>query len=221
MPENGGAKKGIFIGTPYYNQYPWLYVLSMIITMKHLGEKYDIGVNLTQSVYVHGNRNIIIEEASKQPCDYLLFIDSDMVWRPDDIERLVRFDRDVVSGLYMTRKPYDGRDHAPVVYRYDRDHVLRPVYDLPPNVFKCDAVGAGFLLLKKHVVDRMVELTPKIGFPFDFITAEEMNTKPSGRTNLIGEDLSFCWRLRKAGFDIWCDPAVKVGHISESVIVCQ
>ena len=207
------------VGTPHNGYFPWQYLLSMNLTWKLLGNKYDIGVALTESCYVHANRNNIMKEVSKQNCDYLLFIDSDMAWNPDDVERLVEHDLDVVSGLYYTRRPYDGNTPAPVVYRLQHDQTkLKPIYIIPDRPFKCDAVGAGFLLLKKRVVDKVMELIPQIGYPFDFIDHEEMGLLPKENTRFVGEDISFCHRLKKANFDIWCDPAVRVGHIRTEIL---
>jgi GT2 family glycosyltransferase len=46
----------------------------------------------------------------------------------------------------------------------------------------------------------------------------EMGLKKTIYTKLIGEDMSFCYRLQKEGYDIWVDPSVQIGHASIEVI---
>ena len=33
-----------------------------------------------------------------------------------------------------------------------------------------------------------------------------------------GEDVSFCLRARKAGFRLWCDSRIKIGHIASTTV---
>ena len=30
----------------------------------------------------------------------------------------------------------------------------------------------------------------------------------------FGEDLAFCWRAKKMGTEIWCEPTARVGHLA-------
>ena len=34
----------------------------------------------------------------------------------------------------------------------------------------------------------------------------------------VGEDVSFCLDAKEAGFEIWCDPRIRVGHEKSRVI---
>ena len=70
------------------------------------------------------------------------------------------------------------------------------------------------MLLKKDVVSKMCDL----GQPFDMMQASEMGLGKAVYTKLIGEDMSFCYRLQQNGYDIWIDPSVKIGHANIEVI---
>ena len=35
------------------------------------------------------------------------------------------------------------------------------------------------------------------------------------KSDLFGEDFSFCWRLHECGIDIWCLPDLVIGHMAE------
>lgn len=34
----------------------------------------------------------------------------------------------------------------------------------------------------------------------------------------MGEDLSFCWRARQCGYEIWCDSEIELGHIGNTIV---
>ena len=34
----------------------------------------------------------------------------------------------------------------------------------------------------------------------------------------FGEDVSFCWRARQCGYDIWCDSKIELGHVGNCIV---
>ena len=49
--------------------------------------------------------------------------------------------------------------------------------------------------------------------------APKMQVFESGEVqDMCGEDVSFCLDAKEAGFEIWCDPRVRVGHEKMRVI---
>jgi len=186
----------LLIGTPYYGGFTHQYVLSVFV----------------ESAQVHMNRNIIFSSAYKNNADYLLFIDTDMMWLPSHIEKLIDFDKDVVGGLCTTRK-------TPLincVYENNGRGLCKAIKDVPKVPFKCFAIGTGFLLIRKRIIRMMWEQRHKHGYPFDPI-AHGLTEQETGhtKTGYRGTDISFCQRLRKVGVDIWCMPSVKPGHVGE------
>lgn len=136
------------------------------------------------------NRNLIVERA-KFMQDDLLFIDSDMVFRPEDVsimqDRLKTYD--IVTGVAVMAFP--GWPAA--VFGDD----LKPIEVKGSELFEIKACGAAFLGISKRVL-------PDIFNPFD----------PIGEH---GEDISFCLRAKSMGYKIWCDPLLKIGHIKQEV----
>ena len=49
------------------------------------------------------NRNYIAAKACKEQCDYLLFIDDDMILPPETLDTLLSRDKDIIGGVYMTK----------------------------------------------------------------------------------------------------------------------
>ena len=49
--------------------------------------------------------------------------------------------------------------------------------------------------------------------------APKMQVFESGEVqDMCGEDVSFCLDAKEAGFDIWCDPRIRVGHEKQRII---
>jgi len=179
------------------------YVLSATNALFYLTQKTKMDVKykiLTSALVVQGRNSIM--EACKT--DYLIMIDSDMVFENDAIEHLIKQDKDVISGVaYKKAPPFE-----PVVAHLTPNKQGYQFYaDFPKDkAFQCEGVGGSFLLIKKKVIDAFTpEVIGRIGRPF--------NTKFRANGNVISEDFSFCERVRELGFEIWVDPIPNIGHI--------
>lgn len=155
-------------------------------------------LQMTENSLVYDARNSMAQAAMDENCDYVLWIDSDMTFPADALERLMAHDKDVVTGLYFQRRG----DHKPVIYCSIGDEGADVYTDYPKDkLFMVCGCGFGFVLMKTEVLRRITEkehllFHPMIGF---------------------GEDLSFCYRWLSMGGEIWCDPTIKCGHIGEYV----
>lgn len=153
---------------------------------------------------VYTSRNDLAQIAIKQGCDYIFWLDSDMMFPPDALTRMFKSleHGDIVSGLYFRRvAPF-----TPVIYdKLDIDdtgcHYTEPK-EIPDGIFEVAGCGFGCVLMP---TDIMIDVIEKYGSPFTPI-------------NGIGEDLSFCWRARQLGFKIVCDPDIPLGHVGHHVI---
>jgi len=144
------------------------------------------------------NRNKIFEQARLYG-DSLLFIDSDMVFTPQDVklmEELLK-DHDIVSGVCAMS--FDS--HQPAIFE-NKDGKFYPI--TPQNeIFEIDACGAAFLGISARVIQTLIR-------PFTLIE--------DGKGGYHGEDISFCITAKKEGFKIFCEPKLSIGHIKSKVI---
>jgi len=154
------------------------------------------------------------EEAAKKAIeknmDYLFFIDDDMICPDDLFLRLYRHHNvaDVVCPLAFTRnEPY-----KPVMYAsiegYDpvnrSDYFINNVImNYPKNkLVEVDACGFGAALIK---VDIIRKITP----PY-FMCSEG-----------TGEDILFCYKVRKAGGRVFMDTTFNIGHLGHPQIITE
>ena len=70
------------------------------------------------------------------------------------------------------------------------------------SLFEVDAAGMGCMLVKTKVLKDIAGYYKTIFEP----------------QNLIGEDIAFCQRAKKLGYEVWCDSRIKCGHVGVSII---
>lgn len=132
--------------------------------------------------------------------DWLLMLDADHQFEPDLcvrlVDRLNAYDADVIVGLYQHRQA----PHVPVLYLKNDEDLYAPIgaWDTTADVFAVDSAGAGCLMVRRRVFDR-IRAELKEG-PFDVIPP-------------FGEDHSFAKRCEKLGFKILCDPRIECHHL--------
>ena len=154
--------------------------------------QYFYGYNIDQV------RNLIADWVVKG-YDYLFSVDSDISFAPDTLVKLLAHDKDLVSGLYIQRKP--GL-HILEIYEHNtRGGVSNVPYEKLKGRALVEIAGCGFgcALVKAEVMR-------KIGYPqFEYHSAID-------HKNTVSEDVDFCRKARDKGFKIWADPSVLCSH---------
>lgn len=135
-------------------------------------------------------RTWLVREALKKGATHLLFVDSDMLFPPDALNKLLAHDKDIVGVRYHRRKFPLEQTHKPLTELSENETTL----------FRCDYVGTGLMLIKLSILKDIDE--PWFNFGRDAQGAL-----------VISEDVWFCKTAQDAGFSVWADPTIKVGHI--------
>ena len=155
---------------------------------------------------VYDSRNKLVKTALELKCDYIMWFDSDMLFEPDTLERLMKHMEDgknFVSGVYYRR----SGSYKPVLYKDliekgDGELEVTEFDEIPDELFKADGVGFGCVLMKTSM---LLDMALNEG---DWFT-------PEGHA---GEDISFCLRAKRCGYDIWVDPSVRLGHVGVTIV---
>lgn len=159
-----------------------------------------------------GRNRLMAWFLDQTPAEWLLMVDTDMVWQPDALDRLyanAHPDRaPVVGGLCFAREYDTGRiwptlyhaepvDGVPVFVRHDR---------WPDNaLFQVGGTGAAFLLTHRTVMEKIRGQGFSRAYPW-FQETEN----PLGR---VSEDLTFCARAHAVGARLHVHTGVHVGHV--------
>lgn len=147
-----------------------------------------------QGMDVTGNYNGLVNDMAG---DWLWIMGDDHTFPPDILMRLLDHDVDVVVPLCLKKMaPFD-----PVVYEGEEVNpedglTYYQVAHLPPDeLVEIHAAGTAGMLIRRHVLEALERPV--------FTTSKGMQN----------EDLLFCQRVREAGFRIWCDTSLRMGHI--------
>lgn len=189
----------IVIAVPCMDQVAAPFAQSLA-TIKKVGE-CEIVMMIGSLVY--DSRNKIATHAVKAGADAVLWLDSDMIFPADTLEKMIHHleeGKEIVSGIYFRRRtPF-----TPVIYeKLEKSGESKDYLDYPKDsVFKVEGAGFGVVMTSGAVLQDMV-INGMTWF-------EPMNG--------LGEDLSFCMRARELGYEIWCDSTIKCGHIGQLVV---
>ena len=126
-------------------------------------------------------------------------------------------ERSIVAGWYCTE---DGKTTSVAHWLDEEDfrtnggvmnHETIESISKRRKPFTVDYTGFGWLLIKKGVFEHE-------GMPYPWF-APKMQIFESGEVqDMCGEDVSFCLDAKEAGFEIWCDPRIRVGHEKTRII---
>lgn len=153
--------------------------------------------------YLHRSRESMMEAAAKTDATHLMFIDSDVIFEPDAMEKLLRQGLGVVGATYRMRDQLRRvAAHKPLDAEYGAAREIR-LADKQNKTHEVRAVPTGFMLVDLDVVRAI----PQPWFDFGRNNPDEW----------MGEDVFFCEKLREHGHQIWMDPTIPVGHIGDWV----
>lgn len=191
------------------------------------------GVFRTRSgALIASARNGVVEQfLAADVADWLLFIDSDMVFEKESLERLFKSAHPescpVIGGLCYGLDPDNGP--FPVVYKLvnapEGPMTWRPtalVDDQEPNswpgqdtgLLEVDGTGAAFLMIHRSVLEAIRDRSGSKGWSqaYPWFQETELGRHP------VGEDITFCLRARALGFPIFVDLDLRIGHKKDRII---
>lgn len=145
-------------------------------------------------------RNQMAAHFMEKGCEAMLFIDCDMLYPANVIDRLWARDVDIVAADYRKRAAPFGKVGWP----------LEGVEDPESGLVERTALGLGVMMIRRHVFEK----TPRPWFARVYSGETEANK------GVMTEDYFFCLRAREAGFKVWCDLDVtrEVMHIGEQPV---
>jgi hypothetical protein len=151
-------------------------------------------------VMIDTARNEIVKKALSDNFTHLLMLDDDMTFPSETLTQLLSHDKDVVGvQAFKRRDPYE-----PCVYKM-KEGKNYPV--LVKDFIEVDAIGTGIILIK-------VDVFKKISYPFFWTDYDKDGTH-------WGVDFRFCQKARDAGFQIFCDPDLDIGHIGDPPVTSK
>jgi hypothetical protein len=148
--------------------------------------------------------------------DYLMWIDSDQVFEPQQFFNLLNKAKEtntsILSGLYLMQ----GGDVFATVKDWDKEFFKKNGYFkfLTPKdvynkkeIFKVSYTGFGWLLVKKGVFESL-----------DYPWVQPTWFDEDGIREMTTTDCGFMHRAAEKGFDTYIDPTIIVGHEKTQIL---
>jgi hypothetical protein len=227
----------VFVATPCYGGLVGQnYMQSIIRLMLHAGPAgFDVTLGLLgHDSLITRSRNTLVSQFLDVPnATHLMFIDADIGFDPAQIERMLRFDEDVVAGMYPL-KVIDWHPLAVQRARMGEPLATAPMLYVGRVAEGAEAerrgafvtgtyAGTGFLLIRRRVIERLIAAHPELRY--GAIQTHPLPPNPSSNQyalfdcmiepetgTYLSEDYAFCRRWRDVGGRIWLDTEGQLTH---------
>lgn len=184
------------IGIPNMGDIKQQTVFSLVRMLKDFPHDYD--VIFKQGSVLHQMREDIVKKAIELNCTHLLFLDSDMCFEKDAVLRLIAHDKDIIGvNAHLRKLPLTSTIKA-------SPNKVEKIENGEYELTTCNAVGTGFTLIK-------LDVFKKLSHPWFFWKSNKKGEL------VMGEDFWFCKKAREAGYKIWVDLTIPVGHIGNYI----
>jgi hypothetical protein len=186
-------------------------------TARQLGIDWTLETMVNESLISRARNTLTAKFLDMPDATHLFFVDADIGWEPWHLLVLLNRDVDVIGGLYPMKT-------MPIKWVVNG---FEGAEEGPDGLQEVSKAGTGFLLMKKHVFDKLkshpavkqykndIGLDPKYDQHLKtyFDTAVRQN-------RYYSEDWTFCENWRDMGGRIWMDKRVLLRH-SGSYVFCM
>lgn len=187
-------QKHIFIATPCYGgQIGEPYFRSMM-RLAILCNKYEIPYTIStlanESLITRGRNTLVSFFMENSAATHLFFIDADIEFNPEDLLRMIAYDKPIVVGAYpkkainwesivnAARNPnleetadsIEGHSSNYVVnfdFLKDENGNRTPQVQVVDNLIRLKDAGTGFMCIKKEVVQKLFDAHPEMKYVND------------------------------------------------------
>jgi hypothetical protein len=142
---------------------------------------------------------------------YLLFIDSDIEFNPNDIIRLYLANKDIIGIAYAFKKLYNDKTIG--VYNILENSTVSEDSNNDKEINEALEIGTGIMLIKKSVLLKMIESNPDdyilldnpedVGKPINEKKYYRFFDTQINNNRYLSEDYMFCQKWRNLNGKIY------------------
>lgn len=164
-------------------------------------DKIPHDIFICNGTLAHVARDRVACKAINEGYSHVLWLDADMLFTPDILDDMQFCGKGFVTGLAASRRPPYmlcifkelSDEHGCTNYELDE------IGQAPIKIAGC---GFACVLIETEIL-KAVQMHYRTCFLPE---------------RLYGEDLAFCRRAAALGYEIWCDPSIRVGHIGHNAV---
>jgi len=227
----GALKKiKVFIGVPVNNEMKVQFAACLLaLQADKANQPCEFDIRFGHGDGVARTRNNLTSDFLKTDCTHMLQIDCDLIFSPHHVKRIIEQDKEVVGGFYPKKQ------EGPLEWVINT--FPGQVDKREDGLHKVAYIGTGFLCVKRHVFEDMIEKYPYIAFGADYGTRETMYdfwpmnpycadcgcaagpscTHAPSRRRYLSEDWYFCQRWMDMGGEVFGDTGVVLKHVGPAI----
>jgi hypothetical protein len=183
----------------------------------HFRSCLNLKEELTRSNFEHDwltgrNESLITRARNEMTASFLqmkhthmMWLDADIEFTPDDVGKLWNMDADIAVGIYCMKK----RDEQWFAAWID-GKLVKDLDQFGDNPIQVDYAGTGFMLIRRDVIETLVERCGTYEGPKGRIPS--LYKTPIHNDCFESEDYHLCRIAREAGFKVMADPTVRLTH---------
>lgn len=193
--------KIIAIATPSFDGKVTVEYASSLADTISYSKKMGIEIHhffYSKEAIVQSARNKLVAIMNIDMYDCVVFVDSDIAWKPEDFFKLVENKYDVVGGTYRKKQE-------------DESYVFSNVLSSPdPYTFEVSSLGFGFIKLSKKAVHNLIATSEN--YIDDGIKCKNIFEVIVKDGQMYSEDVTVCNKLKALGFKIYLDKKINLVH---------
>jgi hypothetical protein len=186
---------------------------------RQLGLDWTVETMTNESLISRARNTLTAKFLHTKESTHLMFIDADIGWEPWHLLVMLNHDKDVVGGLYPMKS-------LPV--KWCVNGIPDADQNDPSGLIEVTKTGTGFLLMKRHVFEKL-NAHPAVK-PFINDIGLDPALNPNMKTyfdtavrenRYYSEDWTFCENWRDIGGQVWVDKRVLLKHTGTYVFDYQ
>jgi hypothetical protein len=243
----------LIICTPCYGGVVTEAYAQGMFTLAGIASQYGIGVGYAtianESLVTRARNELVHAFLQNTKATHMMFIDADIKFDPKSIVRMLLADQDVVVGAYPLKTlnwesvvdkarysdmaAQDAAKEAAMyvinVHKPDPEMVGKQVdVQIKNGLLEVYDAGTGFMLMKRHVLEKMIENYPDTMYYSDKDMTEDLekrkryalfDTMIDSDKRYLSEDYTFCRRWQELDGKIYLDVNTTLSHIGTYTFV--
>jgi len=228
--------KGVMVATPMYGGNGNTMYMSSMLQLQDACHQHGIVFQhcfmMNESLIDRARNGLVHEFLTKSNAEFMLFIDADIQFRPEDVLMMMSQDKDIICSPYpkkhinwpvITSAVQVGFTEPAYLEKLVGEYVFSTLDDKTKmeEIVRVSEAGTGMMLIKRSVFKKMEGAFPENAYVSDHsrdvLSGVEKKMFAYFRTGIfdgryLSEDYYFCHKWREIGGDIWLFPWAITTH---------
>ena len=197
----------------------------MMSILKLLNSAKETGLNMSfypiffESLVSRARNAAVAHFLEDEENTHLLFIDSDIIFEPEDVYQLIKADKDVIAGMYPKKYiVWERLKKDPNAERVDFP-IGGEIKITDDEFIESSYLPTGFLMIKREAILKLIADHPELKYKNDidgYGTGDNFyNLFNAGIRNGIyeSEDWGFCSLWKESGGQVLVHPNINLKHV--------